>query len=142
MANLMSSYFSVDISTVFTSTKVSDFFSLKCATPKPLLANVVYKFTALCDTEISNIGETKRQLVTRVKEHIDPKQKNSAILQHLQGCVTCRSASIDNFTVLRKCNRFDVEIHEAFLIRKLKPSLNKKLYLQGAQPKCILNVFG
>ena len=48
------------------TTKIKNFFSLKCATLKLLKANAVYKFSCLCDINISYIGKTKRHLATRI----------------------------------------------------------------------------
>ena len=44
---LFKKYYGTDIRVVFTSFKVKKYFSLKCCTPLPLLANVVYKFECL-----------------------------------------------------------------------------------------------
>ena len=54
---------------LFTSFKVKNYFSLKCRTPLPLLANVVYKFKCLRNANNIYIGKTIRHLATRVKEH-------------------------------------------------------------------------
>ena len=53
---------------------------------KILKANIVNKFSCLCDINISFIGKTKRHLGTRIKEH---RSEKSAIGQHLQTCYTC-----------------------------------------------------
>ena len=58
----------IDIRIVFTSFNVKNCFSLKCRTPLPLLANVVYKFKCLRDANNIYIGKTIRHLVTRVRE--------------------------------------------------------------------------
>ena len=41
---LFKKYYGIDIRVVFTSFKVKNYFSLKCCTQLPLLANVVYKY--------------------------------------------------------------------------------------------------
>ena len=66
---LLNKYYCIDIRIVFTSFKVKNYFSLKCRTPLPLLANVVYKFKCLRDANNIYIGKTIRHLATRVKEH-------------------------------------------------------------------------
>ena len=50
--------------------EVNYYYSLKCRTPSPLMANVVYKFQCLSDVVdcVSN-GKTMRHLATRVREH-------------------------------------------------------------------------
>ena len=62
-------HYNVNLQCSFNTTKIKNFFSLKCPTPKLLKANVVYKFDCLCDINISYIGKTKRHLATRIKEH-------------------------------------------------------------------------
>ena len=59
-------YYAIDVRIVFTSFKVRNYFSLKCRTPLPLLANVVYKFKCSCNTNKIYIGKTMRHLATRV----------------------------------------------------------------------------
>ena len=59
------SFFGIDVKIVFKSIKVKDCFSLKCQTPLPLLANVVYRFKCLHDIDKVYIGKTKRHLATR-----------------------------------------------------------------------------
>ena len=66
----------VTVSPVFNTFKVSNYFSLKSQTPKQLMANVVYKYTCLCDTNITYIGETKRHLAVRSSEHLLYEEKH------------------------------------------------------------------
>ena len=74
--------YGIDIKVIYTSFKIKNYFSLKCHTPLPLLAKVVYKFqclrdvdkvyigkTCLRDVDKVYIGKTRRHLATRVKEH-------------------------------------------------------------------------
>ena len=68
LKELFKKYYCIDIRIVFTSFKVKNYFSLKCRTPLPLLANVVYKFKCLRDANNIYIGKTIRHLATRVKE--------------------------------------------------------------------------
>ena len=49
--------------------KVQKYFSLKDKTPLALRANVVYLLDGSCDKNQTYIGETKRHLATRVREH-------------------------------------------------------------------------
>ena len=51
LKELFKKYYCIDIRVVFTSFKVNTYFALKCHTPLPLLANVVYKFECLCDAK-------------------------------------------------------------------------------------------
>ena len=59
--------YGIEVKVVYTTVK--NYFSLKCRTPLPLLANVVYKFNCSRDADLSYIGKTKRHLVTRAREH-------------------------------------------------------------------------
>ena len=125
---------------VFTSFKVKTYFSLKCCTPLPLLANVVYKFECLRDANTFYIGKTIRHLATRVKEH---GSSNSAIYSHLLTYETCKSNfffSCNNFSVIDSGKSdFEVTIKEAFHIKFSKPIMNKQLFTQGSS--FVLNVF-
>ena len=79
--------FGITVRMVFTTCKMKNYFSLKCTTPSPLLANVVYRFQCLSDSNKVYIGKTKRHLTTRVKEHC---QVPSAIQSHLDNCRVCK----------------------------------------------------
>ena len=81
-------YFAIDVRIVFTTFKVSNYFSLKCHTPLPFMAKIVYKFQCLCDADLVYIGKTMRHLATRVREH---GTSASAIHYHLSGCASCHS---------------------------------------------------
>ena len=118
----------------------NNYFSLKCCTPLPLLANVVYKFECLRDANTFYIGKTIRHLATRVKEH-GSSNSNSAIYSHLLSCETCKSNfSCNNFSVIDSCkNDFEVTIKEAFHIKFSKPIMNKQLFTPRSS--FVLNVF-
>ena len=89
---------------------------------------MVYKFTCLCDTNLTYIGKTKRHLVVRKSEHLEfesEEPKSEIIKEHLKKCLVCRGASIDNFEIIKKCKSdFDTKVNEALFIRKENPSLN------------------
>ena len=87
LKELFKKYYCFDIRIVFTPFKVKNYFSLKCRTPLPLLANVVYKFKYLQITFTN--GKTTRHLATRVKEH-GTSPSNSAVSNHLTSCQTCK----------------------------------------------------
>ena len=124
-------HYNVKLQCSFNTTKIKNFFSLKCPTPKLLKANVVYKFDCLCDINISYIGKTKRHLATRIKEH---RSEKSAIGQHLQTCHTCDHNFNENqFKILSTGNSdFDCKIREALLIKSEKPTLNQQLFQNGS----------
>ena len=95
--------------------------------PKSLKANVVYKFSCLCDINSSYIGKTKRHLAKRVKEH---RSEKSAIGQQLQTYHTCDHNFNENqFQILSTGDSdFYCKIREALLIQSEKPTLNQQLF--------------
>ena len=125
----------IDITPVFTTFKVSNYFSLKSRTPKLITSNVVYKFKCLCDTNNTYIGETKRHLMTRCLEHLgfENKEHKSEIKTHIQQCKVCKNCNFDNFEIIKKCkSEKEIKINEAFLIMTENPKLNKKLFNKGS----------
>ena len=145
MISLVKSTYNIKVLPVFTSVKIGDYFSLKCGTPFPYSTNVVYQFNCLRDADCSYIGQTKRHLLTRVNEHLSlhkPSGPKSEIKSHIYNCPIChaRFLSVDNFKVLKKCkNSYDIRIHEALKIKKLRPKLNKQLMKGGVS--YLLKVF-
>ena len=135
ITELVKQHLSVDISTYYTSCKVSSFFSLKSGTPHALKARVVYKFTCLRDSDSYYIGKTKRHLVTRAMEHTTPKESTqSEIKNHLFQCNDCKNGdhTVSNFQVMKQCrNDYSAKIHEALLLKKLRPKINKQKYSKG-----------
>ena len=75
---------------IYSSFKVKNYFSLKCRTPLPLLANVVFKFQCPHEVDKVYIGKTLQHLATRVKKHAHPKGL-SAIRDHGSSRVSCQS---------------------------------------------------
>ena len=141
---IKSKFNAVDLRTVYCTFKVGTYFQLKCRTPLPLQSNVVYQFHCLRDAGTSYIGETKRHLIDRVKEHTAFKSitRKSEIKSHILNCQNCKNANInyEHFRILRKCkDPSDTRIHEALMIKKVKPNLNKQLYANGAS--YLLKVF-
>ena len=138
---LMLQKFKIDIKCVYTTCKIGQFFSLKSASPSSLAANVVYRFKCSLDANISYIGKTDRHLMTRMKEHLNPNsQEKSAVTKHISQCAHCQdNVGFDNFEILRHCrdNR-STFLHETFLIRKHKPSLNTQLHNRGGT---LLHIF-
>lgn len=115
---------------VFTSCRVSRYFSLKSRCPKLLRSMVCYRYICPVDQAFSYIGRTKRHLLTRVQEHVSPRG-NSPIMNHILDC-TCNFER-GNFSILQQCkNDLDLQITEALLITQHKPSLNTALANNGA----------
>ena len=128
---LIKKQFGVETNVIFSTVRLGSFFPLKCSTPLPVQSRVVYRFRCLGDQDVSYIGMTIRTLSERVKEHFKAKQ-DSAIQDHIATCQTCNkeNTSINDFTIIRKCRTdFDTKIHEALLIKKHNPSLNRQMHL-------------
>lgn len=138
LRELIRKYYGIDVRIVFTTFKVKNYFSLKCRTPLPLLANIVYTYKCLRDANNVYIGKTMRHLATRVKEH---GNSSSAISDHLKSCDTCkRDFSYNSFSILdRGKNDLEITIKEALHIKSKKPNLNKQLFSQGSS--FVLNIF-
>ena len=130
----------IKINVIFSTTKVSSYFSLKDRSNPSLKASVVYHFKCLEDPSLTYIGKTKRYLQTRVTEH---SKGDSAIYSHLVNCNTCKRNSdnlFNQFSVLHNGNSdFDLHILEAFYIFDKRPCLNKQLSTSGMSYN--LNVF-
>ena len=130
-------------SALYKTMKVSDYFHLKSMTPLGLCSNVVYCYTCPCDTGLTYLGMSSTHLVTRAKEHLDLNQsRRSAIKDHILDCVKCSNSShsLASFKILRFCkNEYNTKVHEALLIKKFKPKLNRQLYANGCS--FLLKVF-
>ena len=104
----------------------------------------MYKFTCQNDSGITYIGETKRHLITRVGEHLSLSKgyQSSEVKSHVKNCPNCvLNASFDSFSIVKKCfNNFDACIHEALLVRRHNPVLNRQLFTGGSSHT--LKVFG
>ena len=98
--------------------------------------SVVYQFTCLCDTNLTCIGKTKRHLITRAREHLSLGNifTNSEVKTHLESCHRCQEATPETcFRILKSCGTdFQARVHEALLIKKHNPRLNKKLFNKGS----------
>ena len=117
----------IHIKTAFGTTKVAEYFTLKSKVSDLFAANVVYKFTCSSDSSITYLGETKRQLFRRISDH-KGKDKNSAVLQHLEGCHQCQNSEVvKRFEIIQRCSAKTLCSTEALLISKHRPSLNVQL---------------
>ena len=116
---------------VYTTNKVKDNFIIKDRSPKHSLSKVVYQFQCPSDSEIKYVGFTNRTLRERVNEHLRP---GTAIFDHISTCEACQKHGIttEDFKVLKQCrNNWDTAIHEALLIKKINPALNRNLKKPG-----------
>ena len=103
-----------------------------------LSSNVVYQFTCQHDAGASYIGETKRHIGVRAEEHLDIGGRYSAVGSHIQDCDKCFTAhstgqlTYKSFKIIKRgSNKADIEVLEALLIKKHKPSMNVQLHNLG-----------
>ena len=126
----------VKIIPIYQSFKVSSYFLLKSRTPFSLCSNVVYKFKCSCDTNNTYIGMSSRHIGTRIREHLNFNSlANSSIKDHIMACTHSSNikSGLNSFSIIRQCrSEFHTKIHEALLIKKHRPLLNKQLYAGGA----------
>ena len=122
----------INIRTIFTSTKVGRYFSLKDRSDALLRSSVVYNFRCSGDPNVSYIGKTKRYLQKRITEH---QKTGSAIHTHICNCDKCSNSEtfFKSFDVLGKGNTdFELQILEAIEIISQRPTLNKQLANNGS----------
>ena len=99
----------------FTARRLSSFLQVKDSRIKMLRSSLVYKYQCPADLGSSYIGETKRQLIRRIKDHFT--EKSSAICRHIQSC-ECSNTFKSNFAVLKQMRTgFKLIIMEALLIK-------------------------
>ena len=122
---LIKNKFNVDISVYYTTLKTGSYFQLKCSTPTHLISNVVYKFTCLCNMNITYIGMNTWHLWVRVEEHLHSK-KDSAVQKHINACQSCKDNKhlFDNFSIIKTCStQYSTKIQEALLIKSITQNL-------------------
>ena len=116
-----------NIKVVFTSQKISSFFSTKDKMPSELRARVVYKFTC-ASCKACYVGQTTRYFNTRVHEHLNKKSQPSSIFKHLEAEVKCRDSCDEScFEIIdTDTSAFRLEIKEAIHNEWVKPNINKQ----------------
>ena len=120
--------YEVDVTAAYSTMKVESYFSLKTKVPPLFKSNVVYIFTSSCDMNTSYIGETRRQLFMRIKEH-QQSGNDSAVFQHLLDCSVCQNIKhfSKSFGILHVGTKFNILQLESLAISKHRPSLNKQM---------------
>ena len=115
---------------IFMSFTIGKYFQLKSNIPLTLCSNAVYKFTYSCKM---NLAST-RHLITRAREYLNFNSiRRSAIKDHIFSCAVCSDVqcSSKSFTVIKKYqSEFHTKMHEALLIKKHPPKLNRQLFVQ------------
>ena len=114
------------INIVSTPFKIGSLFSSKDRLPNALRSFAAYKFTCP-GCQSCYIGETRRHLVTRIKEHLITDKK-SYIMEHLLDNKTCKSLCDEDCFQVIDCasSPFRLKVKEALHINWLKPDLNKQ----------------
>ena len=115
-----------NVKIVFTSFKISNYFSVKDATPYFLKSFLVYKFIcARCKS--CYIGETCRHFITRIDEHIK-KNKKSHVFQHLHNKEKCFSSfDLNCFSILDSAaTKHQTKLKEGMYIDWENPYVNKQ----------------
>ena len=109
-----------NVKTVFSPFKLQNIFSSKNYLPVALKTFVVYKFTC-AGCQSCYIGETKRHLPTRIKEHLQTDTK-SHILQHLNENPNCRDLCDGSYFIIidQTSSSFRLKMKEALHITWLK----------------------
>ena len=86
----------------------------------------------LCNMNLSCIDMSSQHLGTRAGKHLNLGDSHKNVIKdHLRSCSQCYSevCNVTSFKILRKYfTDYDTKIHEALLIKKLRPHLNKQLY--------------
>ena len=111
---------------VFSPSKLQDLFSSKDSLPVALKYFVVHKFTC-AGCQSCYIGETKRYLPTRIKEHLQTDTK-SRILEHLNENPSCRDLCDDSCFIIfdHASSPFRLKLKEVLHITWLKPVQNQQ----------------
>ena len=123
--HLLHRFHNQKIKLVFVARRLRTIFKVKDSTPKCLRSSVVYKFTCSEDPNATYVGETGRQLIRRIQDHVS---SNTAVTEHLRTCSSCSAQQHDfteNFSIIgHATDSFERTIKEALLIKQLKPNLN------------------
>ena len=132
------------MSAIYKTFKTGTYFQLKSRTPLWLCSNVVYKFTCSWDSNLTHIGKSTRHLSAKVGEllNVARQHENGGIKQHILSCTVCSNArhDLNSFKVLKQCKSdLQAKSHEALLIKKHRPSLNKHLHAHGSS--FLLNIY-
>ena len=101
--------------------------NVKDTVPRSLRSTVVYKLNR-AESNSADVGETRRHLSTRVREHLYT-DKNSNIFKHLKSSDKCKKAFNDScFTILNSASTYhQLKTKEALHILWERPILNKQV---------------
>ena len=121
----------INVKLIFSTCKISEYFSTKDKVPNHLLSMVVYKFVC-ANCNVCYVGETTRHLTTRVKEHLQ-SDKSSHVYKHLKSSTECKNTCTEAcFSILDFApSPYSLKLKEALHISLLKPALNKQVFNFG-----------
>ena len=109
---------------IFTTYKISSYFSTKDVMPNLFKSNVVYKFSCAGCTSCY-VGRTHVYFNERRYEHLNT-DKASGIFKHLKSNPNCKNVNNnDSFSILDNANtKYELALKEAMHIKWEKPDLN------------------
>ena len=90
------------------------------------------------EADVFYVGETKRHLGIRALEHIRGTPFSTAVTSHINECIDCQQSNSTrphhkNFKIIKSgTSKFDVQILEALIIKRLSPKLNLQLHNAGS----------
>ena len=114
----------INLRIVFSTFKISNYFSTKDVIPECFRSSVVYKFVCTgCNS--SYVGRTHVYYNTRSEEHL-ATDKTSSIFKHLSKYPQCKLANdFMSFSILDHANNdYELALKEAMHIKWEKPNLN------------------
>ena len=95
--------------------RVQHWFPYKDKTPAEMKSNVVYKLECSCGK--CYIGETERNLVSRLDEHKKTTGKLTTVGEHLRDNPTCEFY-FDKVEILGRTDKFRIKYLESLFIQK------------------------
>ena len=116
-----------NIKLVFSSKKISSFFSTKDKIPSYLRSHVVYHFKcASCNA--CYVGQTCQHYDVRVHEHLNKQSSPSSIFKHLGEKADCRLGCDEScFSIIdTDSSAYRLEVKEAIHNEWLKPKISKQ----------------
>ena len=131
ISKLIWKYSAVNLTPMYKTCKVGNYFNLKSNTSALLLSNVVYRFSRRCNTGLTYIGKSTRYLLIRAKQHLNwGSSVKCKIKEHISECNLCNKKDTDSlihrFIVIKECpTDYDCNIHKALIIKKHRPKLFK-----------------
>ena len=124
ISKLIWKFSAVQLSPIYKTCKVGNYFDLKSNASTILLSNVVYRFLCPCDAGLTYVCKSTHHVATRAKEHLNlGSSVKSKIKEHIIECNLCSKKDMDSlihcFNFIKKCSSdYCCKIHEGLLIKK------------------------